>query len=76
MFTNKELAQFCIMNNTIEKINNLNWNVNEMCISYFIGSKPLWWDNNYWRCCRCGTYNDSDVCDYCSNPPNKYQVWK
>jgi hypothetical protein len=55
MFTNKELAQFCINNNTIEMINNLNWNVNEMCISYFIGSKPLWWDNNYWRYVSCGT---------------------
>lgn len=75
MFTNKELAQFCITNNTIEMINNLNWNVNEMCISYFLESKPLWAGSNYWRCCHCGTYNENDVCSCCGKPPNKYQIW-
>jgi hypothetical protein len=73
MLDNRELAQMCIDSNTIDMLrgDNLQWQTNEMCISYFLGCIPYWWDGHYWRCNYCGNYNENDVCHYCGKLPNK-----
>lgn len=60
MKSNKELAQFCVDNNNMNKkraenyilidpekfdyLMILQWNFTELCISYFLGTTPLFWN--------------------------------
>ena len=60
MKSNKELAQYCVKNNNMNKIiaencilidpkkfdslRNLQWDFTELCISYFLETKPLFWN--------------------------------
>ncbi len=57
---NKEIAQWCINNNNMnqkraediilfdmqkfDELRKLQWNFNELCIAYFLETKPLFWD--------------------------------
>lgn len=60
MKINKELAQFCVDNNNMNKkraenyilinqeksdyLRNLQWDFNELCISYFLETTPQFWN--------------------------------
>lgn len=58
--TNRDLAQWCIKNNNMnkkqaeecilydsqefDKLRHLQWDFNELCIAYFLDTKPLFWE--------------------------------
>lgn len=61
-----EMAQFCVDNNTKCTDNRAYSETSELCISYFLQCKPLFFDKSFVRCRYCGTYNLPDEkCSYC-----------
>lgn len=68
---NLELAQFCVDNNTANnsiKSDFIEWDLIELCISYFLQCTPLFWnfEKTFQRCKKCRNYKKIGTnCQYC-----------